>query len=159
MGHRAARGSADPTLTRRYDRWQSYFQSKLANLLFTAELQRRLAAAGSPVIATAAHPGWASTGFEIASGNRLFDVVSAVVTPVLAQGPERAALPTLLAAVGDVAGGSFTGPSRLGGMRGPATTVESSAGAKDAAVAGRLWEVSEQLTGCRFPLTAGPVTS
>ena len=61
MGHRAARGSGDPRLERRYDRWQAYFHSKLANLLFTAELQRRLAAADASTIAVAAHPGASNT--------------------------------------------------------------------------------------------------
>lgn len=137
--------------SRPYSAFGAYGQSKLANLLFTAELQRRLTAAGSPVLSTAAHPGWASTGFRISSGNRLLDTVSAVGTPLLAHGPEQGALPTLLAAVGDVPGGSFAGPSRFGGVRGPATLVERSAKADDAESARRLWEVSEQLTGTRFP--------
>lgn len=136
---------------RAYSPFGAYGQSKLANLLFTVELQRRLAAVGSPVIATAAHPGWASTGFRITSGNRLFDRVVAASTPVLAHDPEGGSLPTLLAAVGDVPGGSFAGPSRLGGVRGPATLIGRSAVADDVDVARRLWEVSERLTGTRFP--------
>ncbi|WP_460889372.1 oxidoreductase [Promicromonospora xylanilytica] len=142
---------------RPYSPFGAYGQSKLANLLFTTELQRRLTAAGSAVLATAAHPGWASTGFRIASGNRFFDRLMAISTPLVAHGPEGGSLPTLLAAVGEVPGGSLAGPSRLGGVRGPATTSRSAV-ADDAEVAGRLWEVSEQLTGTRFPLTADPAT-
>ncbi|MCO1656261.1 oxidoreductase [Pseudonocardia humida] len=133
---------------RPYRPFAAYAQSKLANLLFTAELQRRLTAAGSPVIATAADPGWAATGFRIASGNRVLDTLSAIATRVLAHGPEAGALPTLLAAVGDVPGGSLAAPSRFGGVRGPATLVQRSAEAHDAGVAGRLWEAH------RHPLPA-----
>lgn len=143
---------------RPYSPFGAYGQSKLANLLFTAELQRRLVLAGSPVIATAAHPGWASTGFRISSGNRLLDVASAVGTRLFAHGPEGGVLPTLLAAVGDVPGDSFAGPGRFG-IRGPATLVERSSEANDAAIASRLWEVSEQLTGTRFPLTVHTLAS
>ncbi len=142
---------------RAYSPFGAYGQSKLANLLFTAELQRRLTAVGSPVLATAAHPGWASTGFRITSGNRLFDRVMAASTPVLAHGPEGGSLPTLMAAVGDVPGGSFAGPSRLGGVRGPATLIGRSSVVDDADVARRLWEVSERLTGTRFPWSAESV--
>ncbi|WP_213457371.1 oxidoreductase [Rhizomonospora bruguierae] len=142
---------------RKYQPFGAYGQSKLANLLFTFELQRRLIAAGSPVIASSAHPGWASTGFRITSGNRLLDALAAVSTPVLAHGPEGGSLPTLLAAVGDVPGGSFIGPSRFGGVRGPAALTEPAAGAKAPAVASRLWEVSERLTNTHFPLISGPV--
>jgi NAD(P)-dependent dehydrogenase (short-subunit alcohol dehydrogenase family) len=137
---------------RTYNPFGAYGQSKLANLLFTAELQRRLTAVGSTVLSAAAHPGWASTGFRIASGNRLADAVMAISTPLLAHGPSGGALPTLLAAVGDVPGGSFAGPSRFGGVRGPATLVGRSAEANDPDVAKRLWEVSERLTETRFPL-------
>jgi NAD(P)-dependent dehydrogenase (short-subunit alcohol dehydrogenase family) len=145
---------------RDYSPFGAYGQSKLAGMLFTVELQRRLTAAGSAVIATAAHPGWAATGFRITTGNRFVDRVLAASTRVLAHGPQGGSLPTLLAAVGDdVPGGSFAGPSRLGGVRGPATLVNRSANADDAETARRLWEVSERLTGTRFPRVAGSVTS
>ncbi len=151
--HRSARIDFDDLAweNRAYQPFGAYGQSKLANLLFTAELQRRLAAAGSRVIATAAHPGWASTGFRITSGRRLFDAVVAFSTPLLAHGPDRGSLPTLLAATGDIPGGSFIGPSRIGGVRGPAAVSEPSAGAQDPDVARRLWETSERLTGTHFP--------
>lgn len=137
-----------------YKPFGAYGQSKLANLLFTAELQRRLTAVGSSVLATAASPGWASTGFRITSGNRLLDAMAAISTRLLAQGPEGGALPTLLAAVGDLPGASFVTPSRFGGLRGPAAVAELSAAAKDLNTAARLWEVSEHLTETHFPLTS-----
>lgn len=139
---------------RKYQPFGAYGQSKLANLLFTFELQRRLVAAGSPVIAASAHPGWASTGFRITSGNRTLDALAALATPMLAHGPKGGSLPTLLAAAGDIPGGSFIGPSRFGGVRGPAAVTESSAGAKDPDVARQLWEVSERLTDTHFPFTS-----
>ncbi|WP_369131054.1 oxidoreductase [Modestobacter roseus] len=135
----------------------AYGQSKLANLLFTVELQRLLTAAGSSVLSTAAHPGWASTGFTITSGNRLLDRLSALATPLLAHGPDRGALPTLLATAGDVAGGSLTGPGRFG-VRGPATVVDRSAAADDPALARRLWSTSEELTHTTSSLDPRPST-
>ncbi|TLF73208.1 oxidoreductase [Nocardia cyriacigeorgica] len=143
---------------RPYKPFGAYGASKLSVLLFTAELQRRLSAAGSPVIATTAHPGWASTGFRITSGNRLLDALSTLFTPLLAQGPDAGALPTLLAAVGDVPGGSFVGPSRFGGVRGPATVGEISPVAENPDTAARLWGISEHLTGTRFPFASASPT-
>ncbi|MCP2265028.1 oxidoreductase [Promicromonospora thailandica] len=148
----------DPHWERRpYRPFPAYGQSKLANLLFTVELQRRLSAAGSSVLATAAHPGWAATGFRITSGNRLFDRFMAVSAPLVAHGPEGGSLPTLLAAVGDVPGGSLAGPSRFG-VRGPATVADAAPLADDAAVAAQLWALSERLTGTRFPEATRPAT-
>src|SRR3954451_5418955 len=118
-----------------YRRWRAYGQSKLANLLFTAELQRRLDAASSPLIATAAHPGYAATNLQFHSGSGLMDRLSSVGNRILAQHEQDGALPTLYAATADIPGNSFAGPR-----------------AKDADVARRLWEVSEELTGVRFPL-------
>ncbi|HEY0260600.1 MAG TPA: oxidoreductase [Lacisediminihabitans sp.] len=140
---------------RPYSPFGAYGQSKLANLLFTTELQRRLEAAGSAVRSTAAHPGWASTGFTITSGNRALDALSAIGTRLMAHGPEKGALPTLLAATGDIPGGSLAGPSRFG-VRGPATVTEPSRAARDLDVARRLWTASEALTDTSFPLVARP---
>lgn len=140
---------------RPYSPFGAYGQSKLANLLFASELQRRLVDAGSAVRSVAAHPGWASTGFMIKSGNRVFDRLSSLATPLMAHGPEGGALPTLLAATGDVPGGSLTGPSRLG-VRGPAALVAREAKATDQKTAQRLWTVSEELTRTVFPLTVRP---
>ena len=139
---------------RPYKAWRAYGQSKLANLLFTAELQRRLTAAGSGVLATAAHPGYASTNLQFHSGRRVLDIVSAVGNRLLAQDEDGGALPTLFAATADIPGDSFAGPGGFMEQRGAPKLVGRSGAAKDAAVARRLWDVSEQLTGTRFPLGA-----
>jgi NAD(P)-dependent dehydrogenase (short-subunit alcohol dehydrogenase family) len=156
-GHRAGRIDFEDLNweRRRYARWRAYGQSKLANLLFTSELQRRLTAAGSPVLATAAHPGYASTNLQFHSQQRLLDLVSSIGNRYLAQDENAGALPTLYAAVADVPGGSFAGPRGPGEWRGAPKLVGRSAAARDDAVARRLWEVSEELTGVRFPLPAG----
>jgi NAD(P)-dependent dehydrogenase (short-subunit alcohol dehydrogenase family) len=137
-----------------YKAWRAYGQSKLANLLFTAELQRRLTAAGSPVLATAAHPGYASTNLQFHSGRRLLDLISVVGNRLLAQDEDGGALPTLYAAVADIPGNSFAGPGGFMEQRGAPKLVGRSDAAKDMDVARRLWDVSEQLTGVRFPLGA-----
>jgi len=137
-----------------YKAWRAYGQSKLANLLFTAELQRRLTAAGSEVQANAAHPGYAATNLQFHSGRRVLDLVSIVGNRLLAQDADGGALPTLYAAVGDIPGNSFAGPGGFMEQRGAPKLVERSDAAQDAAVARRLWGVSEELTGVRFPLGA-----
>jgi NAD(P)-dependent dehydrogenase (short-subunit alcohol dehydrogenase family) len=137
-----------------YSAWRAYGQSKLANLLFTAELQRRLGDAGSAVLATAAHPGYAATNLQFHSGRRALDLLSIVGNRVIAQDEQAGALPTLYAAVADVPGNSFSGPDGLLEMRGKPKLVPRSKAARDADVARRLWDASEELTGVRFPLTA-----
>ena len=139
---------------RPYRAWRAYGQSKLANLLFTSELQRRLSAAGSTVLATAAHPGYAATNLQFHSGHRMLDLVSAVGNRLLAQDEDGGALPTLYAAIADVPGDSYAGPGGFMEQRGAPKLVGRSAAAKDAEVARRLRDVSEELTGTRFPLAA-----
>jgi NAD(P)-dependent dehydrogenase (short-subunit alcohol dehydrogenase family) len=153
-GHRMGRIDFDDLNCERkpYRAWRAYGQSKLANLLFTAELQRRLTAAGSSVLATAAHPGYASTNLQFHSQRRLFDLIGAVGNRLLAQDEEGGALPTIYAAVADIPGNSFAGPGGFMEQRGPAKLVGRSSAASDAEVARRLWDVSEELTGVRFPL-------
>jgi NAD(P)-dependent dehydrogenase (short-subunit alcohol dehydrogenase family) len=153
-GHRMGRIDFDDLNWERkpYRAWRAYGQSKLANLLFTAELQRRLTAAGSPVLATAAHPGYASTNLQFHSQRRLFDLIGAVGNRLLAQDEQGGALPTIYAAVADIPGNSFAGPGGFMEQRGPAKLVGRSNAANDAEVARRLWDVSEELTGVRFPL-------
>jgi NAD(P)-dependent dehydrogenase (short-subunit alcohol dehydrogenase family) len=138
-----------------YKAWRAYGQSKLANLLFTAELQRRLSAAGSTVLATAAHPGYAATNLQFHSGNRLLELISVVGNRVIAQDADGGALPTLYAAVADIPGNSFAGPGGFMEQRGAPKLVGRSDAAKDSDVARRLWDVSEELTGIRFPLGVG----
>jgi len=139
---------------RPYKRWRAYGQSKLANLLFTAELQRRLSAAGSTVVATAAHPGWAATNLQFHSGLRLVDIVSVAGNRLIAQDAAGGARPTLYAATADIPGDSYAGPGGFMEVRGAPKLVDRSAAAKDTGVARRLWDVSEGLTGVRFPLEA-----
>ena len=132
----------------------AYGQSKLANLLFTSELQRRLLAAGSPVLATAAHPGYAATNLQGKSASRLFNLAMAIGNRTIAQDEEGGALPTIYAAVADIPGDSYAGPGGLIEMRGRPKLVGRSDAAKDAGVARRLWGASETLTGVHFPLAA-----
>ncbi|WP_328604443.1 oxidoreductase [Amycolatopsis sp. NBC_00345] len=133
----------------------AYGQSKLANLLFTAELQRRLAEAGSSVIATAAHPGMAATNLLRSDGRRrVWHAVEKTVIGFFAQSDNDGALPTLYAAVADIPGNSYAGPKGFMEARGTPELVGRSKRAQDAEVARRLWEVSEELTGVGFPRKA-----
>jgi NAD(P)-dependent dehydrogenase (short-subunit alcohol dehydrogenase family) len=131
---------------RRYDRWRAYGQSKLANLLFTSELQRRLAAAGSDVRAVAAHPGWSATNLQGHTESRLQSVFMWLGNRVLAQSDVAGAQPTVYAATEDVPGDSYVGPDGLQEMRGKPTLVGRSSQALDEETAGGLWELSERLT-------------
>jgi NAD(P)-dependent dehydrogenase (short-subunit alcohol dehydrogenase family) len=155
-GHRFGRIDFDDLNWERrpYKAWRAYGQSKLANLLFTAELQRRLTAAGSTVLATAAHPGYAATNLQFKSERRVLDLISVVGNRVLAQDEDGGALPTLYAATADIPGNSFAGPGGFMEQRGAPKLVGRTDAAKDADVARRLWDVSEELTGVRFPLGA-----
>ena len=136
---------------RRYERWRAYGQSKLANLLFTLELQRRLAAAGSDVRATAAHPGYASTNLQSRTENVVQNALMWVANRTIAQSDEMGALPTLYAATMDVAGGAYIGPDGFQETRGHPTMVGRSGAALDTQTAQALWERSEALTATTFP--------
>jgi NAD(P)-dependent dehydrogenase (short-subunit alcohol dehydrogenase family) len=137
---------------REYKRWPAYGQSKLANLLFTSELQRRLSEAGSPVRALAAHPGYAATNLQSRTGSRIQNATMWITNRVVAQSEEKGALPTLYAATQDLPGDSYVGPDGFQEQRGHPTLVGRSGAARDADTARRLWELSEELTGVRFPL-------
>jgi NAD(P)-dependent dehydrogenase (short-subunit alcohol dehydrogenase family) len=137
---------------RRYQPWDAYCQSKLANLLFTLELQRRLTESGSKVRALAAHPGWAATNLQGRTGNRIGDWLVLRATKVFALSAETGALSTAYAATMDVPGGSYVGPGGRREMRGTPTLVGRTAAASDAAMARRLWAASEELTGVSYPL-------
>jgi NAD(P)-dependent dehydrogenase (short-subunit alcohol dehydrogenase family) len=138
---------------RPYSAERAYGQSKLANLLFTLELQRRLTAAGSPVRAMAAHPGWAATDLQSHSGSRTKNAAMAVGNALLGSSAERGAVPTLYAATADLPGGSYVGPRY--GLLGPPVRVSRSKDAKDLDLARRLWTASAQLTGVDFPAALG----
>jgi NAD(P)-dependent dehydrogenase (short-subunit alcohol dehydrogenase family) len=137
---------------RGYDRVAAYGRSKLANLLFTYELQRRLAAKGAPTIAVAAHPGGSRT--ELIRNSPVWvRVPSSILGPLLFQGPDMGALPTLRAATDpDVRGGQYYGPDGFGEQRGHPKLVQSSHQSHDEVLQKRLWTVSEELTGITYPL-------
>lgn len=135
---------------RRYAPWLAYAQSKLANLLFTSELQRRLDQAGSPLRSLAAHPGYSHTNLQGASGRKLSDAVMSTATRIVATDADFGARQTLYAASQDVPGNSFIGP-RFGYV-GRTQPVGRSRAARDTKTAAALWELSEQLTGTTFPL-------
>ena len=137
---------------RSYNRWAAYQQSKLANLLFTLELQRRLTAAGSRVRALAAHPGYAATNLQFHSERGLEDRLMAIGNRLFAQTDEAGARPTLFAASQDLPGASYVGPDGLGEYRYP-RLVGRTAAASDVEMAKRLWTLSEKLTGVEFPLS------
>jgi NAD(P)-dependent dehydrogenase (short-subunit alcohol dehydrogenase family) len=138
---------------RRYSRWPAYAQSKLANLLFTFELTRRLAATGATLRATASHPGYASTNLQ-SHTESVQDQVMALGNRLVAQSADMGALPTLYAAVADIPGGSFAGPGGVTGQHGHPKLVSSSRSARNPAVAKALWERSSELTGVTFDLAA-----
>ncbi len=142
----------DLNWTSGYDPNRAYAQSKLANLLFTLELQRRLTASGSPVRALAAHPGYAATNLQSHAGSAVMRGFMKIGNRFFAQDDRAGALPTLYAATQDLPGASYVGPDGLGEMRGGPTLVGRSVAASDAGVARRLWTVSEELTGVGRPL-------
>jgi NAD(P)-dependent dehydrogenase (short-subunit alcohol dehydrogenase family) len=136
-----------------YFRWNAYGQSKLANLLFMLELERRLRAAGWTARSLAAHPGWAATNLQTAAPPLLDRIVGTIGNHVIAQSADMGALPTLYAATfPDLPGGTYVGPDGRGEQRGHPRPVGMTSAARDEAAARRLWEVSEELTGVRFGL-------
>ena len=135
--------------SRRYSSWLAYGQSKLANLLFTSELQRRLDAAGSPVRALAAHPGYSHTNLQGKSGRRIEDALMAIGGR-LATDADFGARQTLYAVAQDLPGDSFVGPRFS--MWGRTKPVARSRAARDTQTATALWELSEQLTDTKFAL-------
>ena len=147
----------DPHWRNGYRKWPAYGQSKLANLLFAYELQRRLAAAGADTISVAAHPGYAATNLQ-AAGPRMAETpvmerLMGVMNRLFAQSAAMGALPTLYAATApDVHGGDYIGPDGPGEAWGHPRKVRASARARDADAARRLWDESEVLTGVRYPI-------
>jgi NAD(P)-dependent dehydrogenase (short-subunit alcohol dehydrogenase family) len=136
---------------RRYFRWRAYGQSKLANLLFAFELDRRLRAAGSSIRSVAAHPGYAATNLQSAAPPMVDRLVMVVTNRLLAQSVQMGVLPQLYAATNPaVEGGQYIGPDGIAEQRGYPKLAGSSGAARDEAAARRLWEVSEELTGVPF---------
>jgi NAD(P)-dependent dehydrogenase (short-subunit alcohol dehydrogenase family) len=137
---------------RHYQRWRAYQQTKLANLLFALELQRRLDAADSKIRSIAAHPGYAATNLQSRTESRVQDRMMAIGNRLFAQSDEAGALPILFAASQDLPGASYVGPDGRRGTRGYPTLVGRTAAASDLETARRLWSLSEELTGVSFPL-------
>jgi NAD(P)-dependent dehydrogenase (short-subunit alcohol dehydrogenase family) len=136
---------------RRYSRWGAYAQSKLANLLFAFELDRKLKAAGWRSISVAAHPGYSATNLQLSAPPLHERLVMRVSNRLLAQSAEMGALPILYAAVAaDLQGGAYVGPDGAGEIRGHPVLVQASKRAYDEDAARRLWTISEQLTGIAY---------
>jgi len=151
-GHRIGKINFDDLQSeRRYRRWRAYGQSKLANLLFMRELDRRARAAGLPLVSVAAHPGYSATNLQFAAPPLADRIVMRVLNLVVAQSADAGALSPLYAAtMPDLPGGSYVGPDGPGEWRGSPHLVGMSKRAQDPETARRLWEVSESLTGVRY---------
>jgi hypothetical protein len=138
-----------------YDPWAAYGQSKLANLLFAYELQRRLDDAGLPVTSVGAHPGYAATNLQL-RGPQMRDspvrtLLYGLANRLFAQSAEKGALPICYAATApDVSGGDYVGPDSFGGLRGYPTVTDSSPRSRDPELARDLWRVSSSLTGVSY---------
>lgn len=137
---------------KKYDTWKAYNQSKLANLMFGLELQRRLSLAKSTTTAVVAHPGASTTGlFSTPGGSLVKRVISPLMSIFLFQPAQQGALPILFAATAsDAVPGGYYGPANMGEMKGPPAAARVPEAARDQAVAARLWTVSEELTGLRY---------
>lgn len=149
----------DLQITKNYSSQRPYNQTKLANLLFARELQRRVDAAGGKVQSMAVHPGVAQTSIganrkqlgAFHMGDYFVSLVLKFVMPFLGQPASKGALPTMYAAASPQAqGGGFYGPQGFGEMKGPPGPAKIKPAAQDMAVAAKLWAVTEKLTGVRF---------
>ncbi|OBI31424.1 oxidoreductase [Mycobacterium sp. E1386] len=136
--------------SRPYSAWLAYSQSKLANLLFTSELQRRLDTAGSSLRALAAHPGWSHTNLQGNSGRKLGDAAVLAVDRIVSTDADFGARQTLYAVSQDLPGDTFVGPRF--GLYGRTQPTWRNWPAKRAGTALALWDLSEELTGTAFPL-------
>ncbi|MCW2824327.1 MAG: short-chain dehydrogenase [Aeromicrobium sp.] len=162
MAHTAVKGIDLRSLTpegspRRYRRWTSYGESKLANLVFAVELDRRVKAAGSGVVSVAAHPGYASTNLTktgpTVGGLSLPGIAVHQITKVIAQSATAGSWPLLMAATDPaLTGGEYVGPTSLGGWRGRPRLVGMTSTARDEALATALWAASEDAIGEAFPV-------
>jgi NAD(P)-dependent dehydrogenase (short-subunit alcohol dehydrogenase family) len=158
-GHKAGKIDFDNLMrTRGYSKWLAYAQSKLANLLFAYELQRRLSAIDAPLLSVAAHPGTSSTNLVNpgSEGNRIKQTVMNVGVKLIGQSDEQGALPQLYAATApEVHGGEYFGPDGIAENQGHPKRVRSTSASRDPEVAARLWTVSEELTGVSYDALRG----
>jgi len=140
---------------RRYRRWRAYCQSKLANLMFALELDRRLRAAGSQTKSIGAHPGYSHTNLQFAQPPLIDRAIMRVTNALGAQNAAMGTLPQLYAATSpDVDGGDYVGPDGFAEQRGYPQIARPTSAARDEETARRLWEISEELTGVRWDLAA-----
>jgi NAD(P)-dependent dehydrogenase (short-subunit alcohol dehydrogenase family) len=146
---------------RKYSPWGAYGQSKLANLMFCFELQRRATEAGTALLSMAAHPGYAATNLQFAATDRFYEKAFGWIgNRVFAQSADMGALPTLYAAtVADLPGGTYVGPGGRSEQRGYPRVVTAAGKAYDEAAWRRLWEVSEELTGVYYDFAAAGATA
>ena len=145
----------DPNWERGYSKWPAYGQSKLANLMFALELDRRLRRRGLDIMSLAAHPGFSATHLQLAgpemTGNRIAGLAMRASNAMFSQSQAAGALPTLYAAVSrEVTGGDYVGPSGLFEMQGQPGPAHIARHAKSTDAARRLWELSQTLTGVEF---------
>jgi NAD(P)-dependent dehydrogenase (short-subunit alcohol dehydrogenase family) len=142
--------------SRRYGKWRVYGESKLMNLLFAKELDRRVKAAGLDVVSVAAHPGYSATNLQktgLAMGNKLFASGVFQVSKIIGQPPAAGAWPALRAATEPgLEGGEYFGPNGPGGYRGRPKHAGMTRFARDPDLAAQLWSASESATGITFPL-------
>jgi NAD(P)-dependent dehydrogenase (short-subunit alcohol dehydrogenase family) len=153
LEHRAGRLDFDDLQSEReYSPRGAYQQSKLANAVFGLELDRRLRAAGIGIKSVIAHPGYSATNLQISGPTGAMKALLRVTNAIVAQPAKRGAWPLLYAATAPgVEGGQFIGPDGFRELRGHPTSVEPVGRARDPEVGRRLWEVSEELTGVRYP--------
>ena len=157
--HKPGRIDFDDLMSERsYRKWRVYSSTKLANLLFAYELQRRLSAVGSALMSVAAHPGTSATNLVTVSAQD--NIIKRLVMPagarLISQSAARGALPQLYAATApDVRGGEYFGPNGIAESFGYPKRVDSVPASKDLDTAARLWSVSEELTGVRYDALRG----
>ena len=141
----------DLMTTRDYTPSKAYFRSKLANLMFAFELDRRLREAGCKAIAIACHPGYSNTNLQSTGPTGFLSALYKLLNPLMAQSQEAGAIPTVLAAAGaEAKRGAYYGPQRMQEARGPVSDALVADHAQDRGDWERLWEMSEELVGQKF---------
>ena len=154
LAHKKGRINFDDLQSQnKYSRAHAYAQSKLACLMFADELQRRLQANGKKILSTSAHPGASPTELARHVPSAVYAVARVTVLPFITHSAANGALPTLMAALSsDLEGGEYCGPQGFTGFKGKPGIARKADQVLDEAVAARLWQVSEELTGCSFAM-------
>lgn len=154
IAHKAGKINFDDLMSsQNYSATSAYSQSKVANLLFALELDRRLQKAGKAAISIACHPGYSSTKLQSSGPTGFFNFLYKITNPIFAQPPENGALPTVLAAAGiEAKRGGYYGPQKMGETRGAISDASVTQYATDEEVAKRLWQDSEKLVNYQWQL-------